>query len=740
MAHGDLSIDDKKIIDEETSILENIFLAIDEEKKKQQNFKKDFADRLISLREEAKSARAEDLPALFDQMNTQRALFDHNSESTLPSVYSPYFAHLIIKEGDRVRHILLGHQSFLEEIKFPIIDWRNAPISKVFFQYREEEEFEERLPGRPIEGVVIARRLLTIDKGELVHISSMNSVFRKIEGQWKKMNSSWSPTLKGGAGSSSRNLTLGTGLSAFKNPDIAGLLDQNQFALLNSPDNEPLLILGGAGCGKTTVALYRMAALNFKNKTKYKPQAMLVVVPEEGLVRLSLKQLRSLGLEGTEVITIDKWIEQQARRLFKRLPKKVYQYTPSRVIWVKRHPAIRFAYKELMLIQSREIYQRAKVSIASADVIEKTLLERNDLNLLEKLNLSHSQYLSKLEDPSSNTSKQALKSANLFFEKMKTIYLDMNRDRIELFTNEELLSVAALNSNGEITDHDVKIVLKHSVEQTKPSSSDQYQGIDGGRLETVDGRALTDEDDNEIVNTLDAEDFSVMLDLYFHKTGKLQVQKKKIKHYNHIVVDEAQDLAPLELSILGKSLLKGGSVTIAGDSAQQTDPSTCFRSWESVLDSLGVKRVKENHLETTYRSTKPIADFAHKILGDIAPKKAPESIKGGVDVTFSQFQSDGPMTVVLNEALSDLMVEEPSASCAVICKTPEMAELIYQKLKDIPKTRLVLDGDFDFTPGIDITEVSQVKGLEFDYVVLPDVNFSNYSQSNEDRRTPRCCY
>ena len=82
-----------------------------------------------------------------------------------------------------------------------------------------------------------------------------------------------------------------------------------------------LLILGGAGCGKTTVALYRMAALNFKNKTKYKPQAMLVVVPEEGLVRLSLKQLRSLGLEGTEV-TIDKWIEQQARRLFKRLPKK----------------------------------------------------------------------------------------------------------------------------------------------------------------------------------------------------------------------------------------------------------------------------------------------------------------------------------------------------------------------------------------------------------------------------------
>ena len=256
-----------------------------------------------------------------------------------------------------------------------------------------------------------------------------------------------------------------------------------------------------------------------------------------------------------------------------------------------------------------------------------------------------------------------------------------------------------------------------------------------GVLETVDGKALTDEDDSDVVNTIDAEDFAVMLDLYFYKTGKLQVQKKKIKSYNHIVVDEAQDLAPLELSILGKSLMKNASVTIAGDSAQQTDPSTSFRSWDSVLDNLGVKRVKQNHLETTYRSTKPIADFAHKILGDDAPKKAPTSIKDGVPVTFSEFQSDGPMTVVLNEAINDLMVEEPNASCAIICKNSEMAEKIYHKLQDIPKTRLVLDGDFDFTPGIDITEVSQVKGLEFDYVILPDVNHSNYSESSEDRRT-----
>ena len=71
--------------------------------------------------------------------------------------------------------------------------------------------------------------------------------------------------------------------------------------------------------------------------------------------------------------------------------------------------------------------------------------------------------------------------------------------------------------------------------------------------------------------------------------------------------------------------------------------------------------------------------------------------------------------MVADKTLSDLMVEEPSASCAVICKTPEMAEPC-QKLKDIPKTRLVLDGDFDFTPGIDIQSKSGER-FAFDYVI-----------------------
>ena len=88
----------------------------------------------------------------------------------------------------------------------------------------------------------------------------------------------------------------------------------------------------------------------------------------------------------------------------------------------------------------------------------------------------------------------------------------------------------------------------------------------------------------------------------------------------------------------------------------------------------------------------------------------------------------------LADTLSDLMVAEPLASVAVITRTQENAERVFKMLTDVPKARLVLDGAFDFRPGVDVVEVSQVKGLEFDYVVIPDATPNSYPDSPEARR------
>jgi ATP-dependent DNA helicase UvrD/PcrA len=46
----------------------------------------------------------------------------------------------------------------------------------------------------------------------------------------------------------------------------------------------------------------------------------------------------------------------------------------------------------------------------------------------------------------------------------------------------------------------------------------------------------------------------------------------------------------------------------------------------------------------------------------------------------------------------------------------------------------VLAGDFSFEPGVDVTDVESIKGLEFDYVILPDATARAWPQTDEARR------
>src|SRR4029079_3801141 len=52
---------------------------------------------------------------------------------------------------------------------------------------------------------------------------------------------------------------------------------------------------------------------------------------------------------------------------------------------------------------------------------------------------------------------------------------------------------------------------------------------------------------------------------------------------------------------------------------------------------------------------------------------------------------------------------------------------------EVPSLRRVRHQEFLFQPGVDVTDVAQVKGLEFDYVILVDVNAQGYPEATEAR-------
>jgi DNA helicase-2/ATP-dependent DNA helicase PcrA len=268
----------------------------------------------------------------------------------------------------------------------------------------------------------------------------------------------------------------------------------------------------------------------------------------------------------------------------------------------------------------------------------------------------------------------------------------------------------------------VKESLKERERETEADEKDDYGAIDGKALEEQ--------------AALDPEDDTLLLLLWQQLKGPiLQPGTQEALVYEHVLVDEAQDLSPLELNVVMRCVSGGQSVTLSGDVAQRLYMDNGFLGWNAALEELGFSHVQIEPLQVSYRSTAEIIEFARGVLGHLAPAESPKATREGAPVELFRFADSGEAVGFLAEALKELIEGEPRASVAVIARHPEQADLFYQGLAraEVPKLRRIAHQDFPFKPGIDVTDVRQVKGLEFDYVVLLEVTHATYAADDEAR-------
>ena len=110
--------------------------------------------------------------------------------------------------------------------------------------------------------------------------------------------------------------------------------------------------------------------------------------------------------------------------------------------------------------------------------------------------------------------------------------------------------------------------------------------------------------------------------------------------------------------------------------------------------------------------------------------------RGGAEVEVLSFQDHGECIIFLADALRERVESEPTANVALLARTPETAELYWAGLSraDLNGLERVRDQEFSFEPGIEVTDVAQAKGLEFDYVVLLDVSETAWPRTDAGRR------
>ena len=244
------------------------------------------------------------------------------------------------------------------------------------------------------------------------------------------------------------------------------------------------------------------------------------------------------------------------------------------------------------------------------------------------------------------------------------------------------------------------------------------------------------EGDVEAAAALDPEDDALLLRAWQRRIGALPDRPGVDLRFRHVAVDEVQDFSLLELRVVRDTLADPPSMTLAGDMQQQTSAHGGALAWEPLLAGLAIPSPEVRNLRVAYRSTREIVEFGRALLGPLAEDEAPEVTRSGPPVEVFPFTDAGAGVAFLAEALRRLADQEPLASVAVL--TPDAAvSAVYAdglERSEVPRVRRVEQGRFGFAPGIEVTEIEQAKGLEFDYVVLVDVSAERFPDSPSSRR------
>ena len=182
----------------------------------------------------------------------------------------------------------------------------------------------------------------------------------------------------------------------------------------------------------------------------------------------------------------------------------------------------------------------------------------------------------------------------------------------------------------------------------------------------------------------------------------------------HIVVDEAQDLSPMEIRAIGRRCATGAA-TVLGDIAQGTTPWAAT-SWYSLLSHLGKPDAAVRELDVGYRVPRQILDFASRLLPSIAPSLSPaQSLRADPHALTIVPVAAGQLGKRVAEGAAAALAG--LGSVAVICadaditataQTLAAAGLTFSEIPDMrqEESRLTL------------VPVTLAKGLEYDHVIL----------------------
>ena len=575
-------------------------------------------------------------------------------------------------EGTEAFHI--GRLAVSDEDREPVvIDWR-APVAEPFY----------RATGRDPMGLVRRRHFVVEGRSVLGledelfgegHIGIGDDGLTSSQNELRGYSTLVASLERGRTG------TLG---------DIVATIQAEQDEIIRSPQSGVLVVQGGPGTGKTVVALHRAAYLLYTHRFPLEDQGVLVIGPNRVFLRYIEQVLPSLGEAGIEQVVLSDLIpgvrvrgsDIEATARVKGLPEM--SRVIDRAIRDRERPLredvtfpFRSGYVRLRAAETEAIIRGARRGQRRHNAARRHV--ENEIWSALAANWREADVTP--EDVRSEL--RGRYEVREMFERMWPV-LTPAQLLHDLFGSKALIRSA---SGNLLNEHEQQLLYRP-------------------RNESVDEVAWTAAD----VALLD--DAREALGPRPNRSGKID-DADEIRTYGHIVVDEVQDLSPMELKMVSRRSLNG-SMTVVGDIAQATGPSAPS-DWDDVLEHLPTRREpRVIGLSVGYRIPQQIMNLANCVMAAAAPGlRAPESVRQG-DADPRIISTEDVCSSVADEARR--LSEELAGGSIAIVATDERCD----ELSDALDRNGITHGRAaaGLGKGITVVPVSVVKGLELDGVIV----------------------
>ena len=555
-----------------------------------------------------------------------------------------------------------------------IVDWR-APIAEPFY----------RATGREPMGLV-RRRHFMMEERRLVAIE--DELFGASHLGIGRDDGLDTPRLRG---ESTLLATLRKGRTG-QLGDIVATIQAEQDVIIRAPNKGVLVVQGGPGTGKTVVALHRAAYLLYTYRFPLADQGVLVIGPNRVFLRYIERVLPSLGESGVrELVLPDLVPEARFGAVDSTLAKRVKG--DLRMIKVLEQ-AIRD--RQRMLKTTFELpYGASYLRLtpeASRRVVKAARSRRGRHNdMCRKVEGEIvSMLMPSMRDAEYNLgeARARLREIPEFRRLMFQIWPSLSPTELlhDLFGSRALLKSAA---KDVLTDQEAEALFR-----ARAASRDEAIFSDADA-------ALLDEA-RELLGPRP-------------RKGGVIDEADEIATFGHIVIDEVQDLTPMQLRMASRR--SSGAMTVVGDIAQATGPFAPS-DWNSVLKLLPKDRAaRVAELSVGYRIPREIMEFAGRLLATAAPgQSAPTAVREADEAPrVVRVDADALLAQVTGEA-KELVGALDSGRTAVVCPD-DMADAVSSAL-DAAGVAHGRAGSSALEATLTVVPVGVVKGLEMDAVIV----------------------